>query len=311
MMAIGDMISCREAFGKALVEAGERDPNVVVLDADLGSSTQAAIFKDSFPERFYQVGIAEQNMIGMAAGMASVGLVPFTSTFACFTGRRVADQVSISVAFPRFNVKLLGAYAGIPAGKTGATHQAFEDLAILRAIPDMVVICPADGAETRQVVLAAVEFEGPVYIRSTREVLPVLFDDDYKFEIGKAVTLREGEDVGLITTGIMAHKVLEAADQLQTRGISAHVLHLPTLKPLDVPAIIDVAQRFDWLITVENHGIIGGLGSAIAETVTEHAPVRVHRIGIRDHFGESGDDEALFTKFGMNVEHIVAAATAR
>ena len=307
-MQVGDMISAREAFGKALVEAGQGNPDVVVLDADLGSSTQAAIFKEAFPERFYQVGIAEQNMVGMAAGMASVGLIPFTSTFACFTGRRVADQVSISVAFPRFNVKFLGAYAGVPAGKTGATHQAFEDLAILRAIPNMVVICPADAAETRQVVLAAAAYDGPVYIRSTREVLPVLFDSDYRFEIGKAVTLREGSDVALVTTGIMAHKVLAAADELQTRGVSAHVLHLPTLKPLDVDAIVAVAKRFDRLITVENHSIIGGLGSAVAETVTEFAPVRVHRIGVRDHFGESGDDEALFTKFGMNVEHIVAAA---
>ena len=307
-MKLRDMIAPREAFGEALVELGQSNPDVLVLDADVGTSTQTAIFRDAFPDRFYQIGIAEQNMIGIAAGLATMGFTPFVSTFAVFAARRVCDQVAISVAYPNLNVKINGSYAGIPTGKAGATHQAFEDIAIMRAIPNMRVWVPADAVETRQAVFAAAEVDGPVYIRTVRCEVPVIFDDSYKFVPGKSVLLREGRDVAIISTGMMTPKALDAVTTLAGSGVSARLIHMSTIKPIDEEAIISAANEIGRIITVENHSIIGGLGSAVAEVVAERAPATLKRIGFQDHFGESGDDEKIFSKYGVNTEHIVSAA---
>ena len=307
-MKRGEMIAPRVAFGEAVTELGRINPDVVVLDADVATSTQSAIFRDAFPDRFYQVGIAEQNMVGIAAGLATMGFIPFVSTFAVFATRRVCDQVSISVAYPNLSVKINGSYGGVPTAKAGATHQAFEDIAIMRAIPNMRVFAPADGVETRAVVFAAAEMPGPVYIRTARCEVPVIFDDSYKFVPGKAVTLREGGDVAIISTGMMTTKALQAVDILAKSGIAARLIHMPSIKPIDEEAIVAAAKEIGRIVTVENHSIIGGLGGAVAEVLVERAPARMKRIGVRDHFGESGDDEKVFTKYGINTEHMVAAA---
>lgn len=307
-MKIGDMIALRKAFGDALVELGQADPKVVVLDADVATSTQTSIFRDAFPDRFYQIGIAEQNMVGIAAGMATMGLTPFVSTFAVFLARRACDQIAISVAYPKLNVKINGSYGGLPTGKAGATHAAFEDIAIMRSIPNMRIFVPADAVETRQAVFAAAKIDGPVYIRTVRCEVPVIFDESYKFVPGKAVALREGDDVTIISTGMMTSKALDAVDQLAEQGISAGLIHMPTIKPIDEDAIVAAARKTGKVVTVENHSIIGGLGGAVAEVLGEHAPAHLKRIGFRDVFGESGDDEKVFSKYGVNTEHIVAAA---
>lgn len=307
-MKLGDMIAPRQAFGEALVELGRINEDVVVLDADVGTSTQSAIFRDAFPDRFYQVGVAEQNMVGIAAGLATMGFIPFVSTFAVFAARRASDQVAISVAYPNLSVKINGSYGGVPTGKAGATHQAFEDVAIMRAIPNMRVFVPADAVETRQVVFAAAEMDGPVYIRTVRCEVPVIFDESYRFVPGKAVTLREGGDVAIISTGMMTPKALQAADLLGKSGICVRLVHMPSIKPIDEDAIAAAAKDIGRIVTVENHSIIGGLGGAVAEVTGERQPARLKRIGFRDHFGESGDDEKVLSKFGVNTEHIVAAA---
>lgn len=307
-MKIGDMIAPRKAFGEALVDLGKVNPDVLVLDADVGTSTQSALFRDAFPDRFYQCGIAEQNMVGIAAGLATMGFIPFVSTFAVFAARRASDQIAISVAYPKLNVKINGSYGGVPTGKAGATHQAFEDLAIMRAIPNIKVFVPADAVETRQIVFAAAEMDGPVYIRTVRCEVPVIFDASYEFIPGKAITLREGEDVAIISTGMMTPKALKAVDILSQQDISARLIHMPTLKPIDEDAIVSAAGEIGRIVTVENHSIIGGLGSAVAEVLAEQALARLKRIGFRDCFGESGDDEKVFSKYGANTEHIVKAA---
>ncbi|HOX37353.1 MAG TPA: transketolase family protein [Candidatus Brocadiia bacterium] len=307
-MKIGDMIAPRKAFGDALVELGRINPGVVVLDADVGTSTQSILFREAFPERFFQCGIAEQNMFGMAAGMATLGLTPFASTFACFVARRAADQISISIAYPKLGVKINGSYGGIPTGKAGATHQAFEDMAFMRAIPNMTVIAPSDAVETRKAVFAAAAHPGPVYLRTARCDVPVIFGPDYEFEIGRSRILREGDDVAIIANDLMTPKALDAGRILEREGVSARVIHMPTIKPIDEAAIVGAAQTIGRIITVENHSVIGGLGGAVAEVLAEKSPARLVRLGVRDHFGESGDYEALFTKYGMNVDSIVAAA---
>lgn len=303
-----EMIAPREAYGNALVDLGAVNPDVVVLDADVGSSTKSIYFKDKFPDRFFQIGVAEQNMMGIAAGLSTLGLIPYACTFAVFASKRACDQVSISIAYPKLNVKISGAYGGIPTGKAGATHQAVEDIAIMRAMPNMTVIVPADATETRKVIFAAAEYEGPVYIRTVRCPVPVIFDEGYKFEIGKAVVLKEGDDITIISMGMMTAKALSASDILADEGIKARVIHMPTLKPIDEKVIIDAANETKAIITVENHSVIGGLGGAVAEVLTEHCPALLRRLGLKDHFGESGDDEAIFSKYGMNTENIVQAA---
>ena len=302
------MIEMRNAFGDALIELGRVNDKVVVLDADVGSSTQSMRFKKHFPERFYQIGIAEQNMMGIAAGMATTGLIPFVSTFAVFASRRVCDQVAISIAYPKLNVKINGGYGGVSTGKAGATHQAFEDLAIMRAIPNMTVVVPADATETKKAVFAVAEYPGPVYLRTVRCPVSSIFGEDHDFKIGKSYTIREGNDVTIISTGMMTAKALKAAEILEKTGISARIVHMPTLKPIDEGVIVKASRETGKIITIENHGVIGGLGSAVSEVLTAQAPCYLRRLGVQDRFGESGDDEAFFSKYGMNTENIVACA---
>ena len=305
-----NMIAPREAFGEALVELGKVNKDVVVLDADVGTSTKSIYFKKAFPDRFYQVGVAEQNMMGIAAGLSTLGFIPYACTFAVFASKRACDQVSISIAYPKLNVKISGAYGGIPTGRAGATHQAVEDIAIMRAMPNMKVIVPGDAVETKRVVCAASKIEGPVYIRTVRCPVPVLFDQTYDFELGKAVSLKRGNDVAIVSTGMMTAKAVAACEVLSREGIKARVVHMPSIKPIDVAAIVKAAEETAGIVTVENHSIIGGLGGAVAEVLAEHCPARMKRLGLRDHFGESGDNEAVFTKYRMNTPDIVEAAKA-
>lgn len=303
-----EMLAARDAFGAALVELGAVDPRIVVCDADLGSSTKAQMFGDVYPDRFFQVGIAEQNMVGIAAGLAHMGFVPFTSTFACFAAKRATDQVRIMVAQPKLPVVIMGAYSGVLAGKTGKTHQSIQDIAIYRAMPNMTVIAPGDGVEVRKAVIAAVDHGGPIYLRLTRDPSPVVFSDDYDFRIGRATVVREGSDVTVITTGSMLARALDAAEALDKEGIAAHVLHVPTLKPLDEQAVVAAAQKTGLVITAEEHSIIGGLGGAVAETLGEHAPTPMRRVGVKDIFGESAPNEDLLVKYGLTATDIAEAA---
>ncbi len=302
------MMAQRDAFGAALVELGARDERIVVLDADLASSTKASMFQDVYPDRFFQVGIAEQNMVGIAAGLAQMGFVPFVSTFAAFAAKRVTDQLRICAAQPRLGVKIAGAYAGLLAGKTGKTHQAVMDAAVMRAMPNMTVVCPGDGPEAGKAVMAAAAYPGPVYLRLTRDPVPNVFGDDHEFVIGRAYTVRDGVDVTIVTTGIMLGRSLEAADLLAAEGVSAHVVHVPTLKPLDETAIVAAAQRTGLVVTAEEHTIIGGLGSAVAEVLGERLPTPLKRVGIRDVWGESAPNDALLEKYGVTGAHVARAA---
>jgi len=302
------MIAPRKAFGEALAEFGREFEELVVLDADVGTSTQSDIFRKAFPDRFYQMGIAEANMMGTAAGLALLGFTPFVSTFAVFVSKRALDQISISIAYPKLNVKLNGSYSGVPTGRAGATHQAFEDIAIMRSVPNMKILVPADGPETRRAVRLALETPGPVYLSTVRCEVPVVTGSDAKLEWGRAATLKEGGDISIIACGMMVYKALEAARILDAEGIGARVINMPSIKPIDVDAIVDASRETGRIITVENHSIIGGLGGAVAETLCEHAPCRLKRIGMPDHFGESGDDEAVFSKYGFNTADIIAAA---
>ena len=307
-MKIGDMIAPRVAFGDALVELGAQDAEVVVFDADVGASTQTARFREAHPRRFYQMGIAEQNMVGVAAGMSTLGFKPWVSTFAVFLAKRAVDQVRVSVAYPKLNVKLNGAYGGIPTGKAGATHQSVEDIAVLRCMPNMTVVCPGDALETRQAVFAANAHVGPLYLRTVRCPVPVIFDEAHRFEIGASYVLHDGNDLTIISTGMMTPKALSAVRELERQGIHARHIHMPTVKPMDVEAVVKASRETGRIITVENHSRLGGLGGAVAEVLTEHAPCRLHRLGFPDVFGESGDNEAVFSKFGINTENIIAKA---
>jgi transketolase len=307
-MKIGDMIAPRLAYGEALAELVKRNDRVVVLDADVGTSTFTSKVRDAKPESFYQIGIAEQNMFGIAAGMSTLGLIPFATTFAVFASKRAADQISISIAYPKLNVKIGGAYGGIPTGKAGATHQALEDIAIMRAMPNMTILVPADAVETKKAVFAAAKYDGPVYIRTVRCNVSVIFPDNHKFEIGKSVLVRNGKDITIISTGMMTPKAKDAGEILARKGIDARVLHIHTIKPIDIKAIVKAASETAGIITVENHSIIGGLGGAVAEVLCEHHPAKLIRLGMPDAFGESGDDEKIFSKYKMNTENIVEAA---
>jgi transketolase len=300
--------SPRQAMGLALVELGRQNPAVVVLDADLASSTRVLHFAKEFPERFFQMGVAEQNMMGVAAGMALMGKIPFVSTFGVFASRRACDQAAISVAHCGLNVKILGVYSGIVSGNNGATHQAVEDVAIMRAIPHMAVIDPGDDIEMRQVVPAIATYAGPVYLRVTRDVWPSISPAGYRFTMGKALRLRQGKDVTLIGSGMMTSQCLEAALLLQQLGIRAGVLHMPTLKPIDSAAVEQAARESGAIVTAENHTIYGGLGSAVAEALVESRPVPMMRIGLRDCYGECGSNAALLEKYGLSPQHIARAA---
>jgi transketolase len=301
-------IAMRDAWGQGMVELADQYDSLVVLDGDLANSTKADIFAAAHPDRFFEMGIAEQNMLGVAAGLATTGYVPWISTFAAFLAKRALDQIRVVIAQPGLNVKMCGAYSGILTGKTGKTHQAVEDIAVFRAMPHVVTIAPADATELRAAMAAMMEDDRPTYLRLTRDASPIITSGDRAFEIGKGYLLREGTDVGIISTGVQTVRALEAADILESNQISAAVLHLPTIKPLDIDAIVSLAQRTGAIVTAEDHSILGGLGGAVAEVLAEHAPTRMRRIGIQDTYGESGPNDALLEKYGLTPRHIAVAA---
>lgn len=301
-------IATREAYGNALAEFGG-DSRIVVLDADLSKSTKTDTFKKKYPERFFNMGIAEGNMMAVAAGMASCGKIVFASSFAIFAAERACEQIRNSICYPRLNVKIGASHAGISVGEDGASHQPVEDMAIMRAIPNMVVISPADAVETRHAVKAAIEYDGPVYLRLGRLGVPVLYDESsYKFEIGKGICLSEGNDVTIIATGLMVHTALEARDLLAGEGIKARVIDIHTVKPIDREIIIKAAKETGAIVTAEEHNIYGGLGSAVAEVVVDSCPVPVKMVAIQDKFGKSGKPNQLFEKYGLTAANIVEKA---
>lgn len=304
---MANKVATRDAYGKALLILGKENPNVVVLDADLSKSTKTAEFGKNYPERFFNMGIAEGNLLGTAAGLAAAGKVPFASSFAIFATGRAFEQIRNSIAYPKLNVKIAATHAGISVGEDGGSHQAIEDVAIMRALPNMVVLVPADGEETRQMVLAAAEYEGPVYIRMGRLEVPVLFGEDYHFEIGKAKVLKEGTDVAIMANGLMVAAALEAAELLAGEGISVSVVNVSSVKPLDEETILRVAKETKAVVTAEEHSIIGGLGSAIAEILGEKLPTPMVRVGLKDSFGESGRPYELLEKYGLGKEGLVKA----
>lgn len=298
-------IATRDAYGKALVELGEQNKNVVVLDADLSKSTKTADFAKTYPERFFDMGIAEANMIGTAAGLATTGKIPFVSTFALFGTLRVGDQIRNSICYPNLNVKVAVTHSGLTLGEDGASHQAVEDIAMMRAIPNMTVVVPADAEETKQVIHAAAKYNGPMYIRLGRPKVPVVFDENYTFKIGKGTVVHEGSDVTIIAMGVMLSPAIEAAKQLKEEGTSVRVINMSTIKPIDKDIIIQAAKETKGIVTAEEHNIYGGLGSAVAEVVTEYAPTVVKRVGVEDTFGESGKPDELLEKYGLTKEHII------
>ena len=294
-------IATRESYGNALVEVGAENPNVVVLDADLAAATKTGVFKKAYPERHIDCGIAECNMVGIAAGLASTGMIPFVSSFAMLAAGRAFEQVRNSVGYPRLNVKIGATHAGITVGEDGASHQCNEDIALMRTIPGMVVMCPADDVEAKAAVRAAVEHEGPVYMRFGRAACPVINDrPDYKFEIGKGQILREGTDVTIVATGICVGNALEAAEKLAQDGISAEVINICTIKPLDEELVVASAKKTGKVVTAEEHSVIGGLGSAVCDALCKSYPVPVCKIGMQDVFGESGSAAALVEKYGLD-----------
>ncbi|MFA6807459.1 MAG: transketolase family protein [Eubacteriales bacterium] len=302
-----EKIATRDAYGKALVELGAENINIVVLDADLSKSTKTADFAKKYPERFFNMGIAEQNLMGFSAGLAASGKIPFASTFAVFAVGRAFEQVRNSIAYPKLNVKIAATHAGISVGEDGASHQAIEDIALMRAVPNMTVLVPSDAEETRQIVRAAAEYKGPVYIRMGRLGVPVLYDDSYKFAIGKASILREGRDVAVFAIGLMVAEALTAAEILSKKGIEVTVVNCASVKPIDQETIIKVLKKTGAAVTAEEHNVIGGLGSAVAEVLAENYPVPLKRIGINDTFGESGKPAELLEKYGLTSQHIISA----
>ncbi|HLR34751.1 MAG TPA: transketolase family protein [Tissierellales bacterium] len=302
------IIATRDAYGSALMDLGHENKDIVVLDADLSGSTKTGIFAKEFPDRFFNVGIAEQNLMGTAAGLAAVGKIPFTSTFAVFATGRAYEIIRNSICYPNLNVKIAATHAGLTVGEDGATHQALEDLSLMRSLPNMTVLNPADAEETKQAIKASAEHIGPVYIRLGRSGVPTLFDEDYKFEIGKGVELVDGTDITIIATGIMVGEALKAANELNKEGISARIINISTIKPIDKDIIIKAAKETKGIITAEEHNIIGGLGSAVAEVVVENAPTKMKRIGTMDVFGESGTGTELLRKYNLTYETIVKEA---
>lgn len=298
-------IATRDSYGNALAELGTEHEDVVVLDADLAAATKTGVFKKAHPDRFIDCGIAESNMIGVAAGLAAAGKVPFASSFAMFAAGRAFEQVRNSVGYPHLNVKIGATHAGISVGEDGATHQCNEDIALMRTIPGMVVINPSDDVEARAAVRAAYEHEGPVYLRFGRLAVPVINDrPDYKFELGKGVVLREGKDVTVIATGLPVNNCLEAAEKLASEGIEAKVINIHTIKPLDEDLVIAAAKETGKVVTVEEHSVIGGLGSAVCDVLSEKLPTKVMKIGINDVYGESGPALELIRKYGLDADSI-------
>lgn len=304
-MADVKKIATRDSYGNALVELGNQYSDFVVLDADLAAATKTGLFKKAFPERFYDCGIAEQNMISIAAGIAATGKKVFASSFAMFAAGRAFEQVRNSVAYPKLPVIIGATHAGISVGEDGATHQCCEDIALMRTIPGMTVLNPADDTEAKLAVKAAYEHDGPVYIRFGRLAVPVVFDKDYKFEIGKGVTLKDGNDITIIATGLMVAEALSAYEVLKEKGINARVINMATIKPIDRDIVIKAAKETGKIVTVEEHSVIGGLGSAVCDVVCEECPVPVVKIGVNDEFGYSGPAVDLLKNFGLSSENIV------
>ncbi len=297
-------IATRQAYGDALAEFGEKY-DIVVLDADLSKSTKTDVFKKKFPDRFFSTGIAEGNMMAVAAGIASCGKTVFASSFAMFAAGRAFEQIRNSIAYPGLNVKIGATHAGISVGEDGATHQSIEDISLMRSIPGMVVISPADGVEARLAVEAAIKHNGPVYLRFGRLDSPILFDEnDYKFELGKGVTLKEGTDATIIANGLMVYEALKASEILEAEGIKARVINIHTIKPIDEEIIVKAAKETGALVTAEEHSVIGGLGSAVADVIAEHYPVPLKKVGVQDKFGKSGKPLDLLKEYGLTAENI-------
>jgi transketolase len=305
---MAEKIATRDAYGDTLAELGRLNKDIVVLDADLSKSTKTEVFAKEFPERFFNTGIAEQNMAGIAAGLAAAGKIPFISTFAIFATGRAFEQIRNTIAYPRLNVKIAATHAGITVGPDGASHQSIEDIALMRVIPGMTIINPADATETRFAVKAALDIDGPVYIRLGRHKVPVIFrEGDYVFKPGKGVVLREGKDATIISTGIMTAIALEAADILKNRGIYVNVVNIHTIKPIDEELIIQLAEETGAVITAEEHSIIGGLGSAVTEILAESRPTLMKRIGLKDVFGQSGEPDELLKFYSLTPDSIASA----
>lgn len=296
----------RDAYGKALLELAKKNKDIVILEADMSKSCGCQYFQKEFPERFFTMGIAEQNMVGIAAGFAAYGKIPFVNSFACFFLKTV-DQIRISVAYPALNVKIVGGHGGISIGPDGATHQTIEDIAVMRSIPNMTVIVPADPVEAAQATRACVEHKGPVYMRFARPDIKPIFDDDYRFRTGKAPLLRQGNDATIMATGTMVSSALTASDLLDQEGLKVRVVDISTIKPLDDETIIQAAKETGAIVSAEDHNIIGGLGSAIAELIGQEFPVPLDRVGVRDRFGHSGETEELQKIYGLTPQHIVEA----
>ena len=309
-MADVKKIATRDSYGKALAALGEEHPDLVVLDADLAGATKTATFQKAFPDRHFDCGIAEANMVCVAAGLSTTGLVPFASSFAMFAAGRAFEQVRNSVGYPHLNVKIGATHGGLAVGEDGASHQCCEDFALMRSIPGMVVMSPADDVEARAMVKAAYEYVGPVYMRFGRAAVPVIHEEDYKFEIGKGEVLKDGKDVAIIANGLMVAEALEAAETLKAEGIEAMVINMATIKPLDNELVLSAAKKCGKVITCEEHSVIGGLGEAVCSLLSENLPTPVKRIGVEDTFGRSGTAKEVLDAYGLNAAHIVSAAEA-
>ena len=305
-MADVKKIATRDSYGNALVELGKMYENIVVLDADLAGATKSGTFKKAFPDRHFNCGIAECNMVGVGAGLSTMGLVPFVSTFAMFAAGRAYEQVRNTIGYPHLNVKICATHGGISVGEDGASHQCCEDFGLMRTIPGMTVMCPSDDVEARKMVHAAYEMDGPVYIRFGRAATPVYHDESFSFTVGKGEVLQDGADVAIIATGILVLEAIEAGKRLAAEGIKARIINMATIKPLDEELVIRAAKECGRIVTVEEHNILGGLGEAIAAVVAEHVPVPVHRIGVRDEFGHSGPATELLKQFGLTADEIIA-----
>ncbi len=309
-MADVKKIATRDSYGKALAALGEEHPDLVVLDADLAGATKTVTFQKAFPDRHFDCGIAEANMVCVAAGLSTTGLVPFASSFAMFAAGRAFEQVRNSVGYPHLNVKIGATHGGLSVGEDGASHQCCEDFALMRSIPGMVVMSPADDVEARAMVKAAYEYVGPVYMRFGRAAVPVIHEEDYKFEIGKGEVLQDGKDVAIIANGLMVAEALEAAETLKAEGIEAMVINMATIKPLDNELVLSAAKKCGKVITCEEHSVIGGLGEAVCSLLSENLPTPVKRIGVEDTFGRSGTAKEVLDAYGLNAAHIVSAAEA-
>ena len=305
-MADVKKIATRDSYGNGLVELGKIHENIVVLDADLAGATKSGMFKKAFPERHFNCGIAESNMVGVGAGLSTMGLVPFVSTFAMFVAGRAYEQIRNTIGYPHLNVKICATHGGISVGEDGASHQCCEEFALMRTIPGMTVMCPSDDVEARKMLRAAYEMEGPVYIRFGRAATPVYHDESFAFAVGKGEVLRNGKDVAIIATGILVPEAIDAGERLAAEGIRARVINMATIKPLDKDIVIQAAEDCGKIVTVEEHNIIGGLGEAVCAVLAENCPVPVHRIGVNDEFGHSGPAAELLKQFGLTSEHIVA-----